>query len=1293
MSTELLPPSASPHTAAPVRGVAQSGIELANRYVARILQQHLVANPESRCWTARGSAVLVDISGFTQLSERLARKGREGAEQISDAIGSSFESVLQVAYDNGGSLLKFGGDSLLLWYVGESHLERACRAMLQMRRVLRDVGRLEFPDAKVTLRMAQAVQSGEFHFFAVGTSHVELLPTGPAWSRLVALEKVAQAGEIVVSEDAAASLPSRCVGKQKGGGVLLQREPPGDATKIPLMPRPKMAYEEVARCLSVAIRAHVLSGGGMSEHRHVTIAFIRYEGIDPLIDTTGPQTAADALHRLVSIVEAASEEYDVTFLASDVDADGGKLILTAGAPKVTGDDEEHMLLALRQIIDSDIPVPIRIGVHRGSVFAGDIGPFYRRTYTVMGDAVNLAARLMAMAEPGQVYATADVLDRSNTLFETAELLPFAVKGKAQLVQAWAVGRAKGSRTREATLKQLPLIGRDAEIAVMRNALAAARAGSGRLIEIVGEGGIGKTRLLEALREDAKEMDKQHAVCEAYSATTPYAVWTELLRELMKFGRDASDAVVESRLREMVAARAPDLMPWLPLIAIAFGLDVAPTPEIELLADENRRPKLHEVVGRFLAIVMPDPALIEIENAQHMDAASADLLGFLCGQLSGRPWLFALARRETGSRFKAPELPTTVRLALEPLAADDVLQMAQRATEDDPLQRHVLEVVAKRSGGNPQFLRDLLHSAIVSGGIGGLPDSAEAAAMARIDALAPEDRTLVRRASVFGLTFHPRMLSWFGDAGDAAIPAQSWNRLRELFDEEPDGYLRFRRSLLRDAAYEGLPYKLRRQLHGSVAARMEEELDEPEEAADILSLHYLDAGEHGAAWRYANAAGKRAQAAFAYVEAAGLYSRAVEAGRRLDQLSERELGGTYEALGDSWQRAGEPQKAFDAFAAARRMLHDDTLRVAGVYLKCSKAEEKLGEYRKALRWAARAGKALQGNRDPEAARHVARSSAWYALVLQRQGRTNDAMRRAQQAIEEAEAADDAEALGAAALVMGWACSALGRQGAEAFLQRSLEAYRKSGNLSRQAIIQANLGVICQWEGRWDEALEHYERGRQGSLKVGNTVSATLARMNIGEILSDRNELIAAEEALLEALPVWRASKYRHFLGGCLLFLARVSLKAGRIEEALKRLDEARTQFVHVGASEELLEVDGRLAECRARMGEPSAALELATAALARARAAKGGVKVVPMLERARGDALLQQGDFAAARQAYEASLAAARARRDLLETSLALRARIELDRVQGVEPSADIVAESAGLLGKLRIAAIPATSKG
>ncbi|HLW11078.1 MAG TPA: adenylate/guanylate cyclase domain-containing protein, partial [Casimicrobiaceae bacterium] len=797
--------------------------ERAGLYVPRVLQQHLADDPLRQAWSAEGTAVFADVSGFTKLSEALAQKGREGAEQITETIEHVFGVLLGVAYERGGTLLKFGGDALLLWFQGEHHMVHACGAAARIRDVLRDVGTIALPDVTITLRISQGVHTGRFEFFAVGTSHRELLPVGPGWSRLAAAEASAGADQIVLSAETAASIPAEYLGEALETGRMLLREPAEHAEKVPLVPRPKLATETLARCLSTAIRAQVLAGGGGSEHRPVAIAFIKFSGTDKLIAEQGVDEAAAALHTIVSTVQAACDEQDVAFLASDVDADGGKLILTAGAPKATGNDEERMLLALRKIVSTELPLPIRIGAHRGAVFAGDIGPAYRRTYTVMGDAVNLTARLMAKADVGSIYATADLLDRSDTHFETVRLEPFNVKGKTAPVQAFSVGAAKGSKTRHVSLQKLPLTGRNAELGVIRKAFVSARGGAGRLIDVVGEAGMGKSRLLEALRDAATGFRKIEATCEAYTASTPYAVWRELLRELMEFGRDDPDSAVVERVRGDLEAKAPELMPWLPLIATTLGIEIDPTPEMDMLAESNQRAKLHESLVRFLDVIFPKSCLVEIENAHHMDEASAELLSHVAGDLGLRPWLFAVARRASATGFRTADAPTIVRVELKPLAAQDALRMAQLAAQQNPLPAHVLEVVATRSGGNPQFLRDLLRTAIQSGGTADLPDSAEAAAMAQIDGLAPEDRALVRRAAVFGLTFHPRMLEWFTDEGEGPPPQpDTWNRLRELFDEESDGYLRFRRSLLRDAAYEGLPYKLRRKLHGAVATHLEAE---------------------------------------------------------------------------------------------------------------------------------------------------------------------------------------------------------------------------------------------------------------------------------------------------------------------------------------------------------------------------------------------------------------------------------------------------------------------------------------
>ena len=278
--------------------------------------------------------------------------------------------------------------------------------------------------------------------FLVGRSHRELVVAGPAASATVRMESVAVAGEILVSPSTASALAASDLGGEKQDGRLLRRAPSVAQVHAHRV-RSRRARGVTWRAASRRPSWTRSSGPATSPSTAGSWS--------PSCTSTGPTpcwrrgpgVAVEYLDRLVTDVQDAVDRPGVTFLGTDIDHDGGKIILVAGAPSTSGDDEHHMLLALRQIMDRDRTPAVRVGVNRGPVFAGDIGPSYRRTFTVMGDTVNLAARLMAKAAPGHILATPEVVALSSSTFAVEHVAPFTVKGKAKPVDALDVGVRTG----------------------------------------------------------------------------------------------------------------------------------------------------------------------------------------------------------------------------------------------------------------------------------------------------------------------------------------------------------------------------------------------------------------------------------------------------------------------------------------------------------------------------------------------------------------------------------------------------------------------------------------------------------------------------------------------------------------------------------------------------------------------------------------------------------------------------------------------------------------------------------
>ena len=1230
-------------------------------YFPRLAIEWIRSSPEQLQQELEGTIAFVDISGFTKLSERLARLGKSGAEELTATIDTCFVTLLDLAVANGGRLLKFGGDALLVYFSGEAHEARACLAAIEMRRALRVVGRLMVLGQKVSLRMSVGVHSGLFNFFMVGESHREFIVTGPGASAVVAMEGAADAGEIVISDATAAALSPGLVGEAKGPGHLLRRAPSPPH-------QPFLAFEQVDPALDLrqgiplGLRAALITRTE-PEHRRVTVAFIHYDGTDHLIAEQGPDEAARQLDVLVTHVQGAVDRQGVTFLATDADKDGGKIILTAGAPLSAGDDEHRMLLALREIMDADNPLPIRIGVNQGAVFVGEVGPHYRRTFTVMGDAVNLAARLMAKAAPGEILTTPDLLARSGTGFDSTELEPFLVKGKAKPVRAVSLG----AKTRGATTgadDALPFVGRERELHLLEEIAEQAVAGRGALVEIVGATGVGKSRLAARLREIAADRMQLFVVCERYDSSTPYYTVRRILRDLLELPAEGSDDELAFQFLSELGRRAPSLVPWAPLIGMAIAVTVPETRETLELEEEFRRTKLAEVSIALLAALLPQAGLITVEDAHFMDEASADLFGHVARTVRFTSWIWCVTRRDVSSGFIAPDDTPTSRIELHPLSQAEATELALAATHETPLPASELQLLVDRSGGNPLFVRELVAAVQNGDSIGALPGSIEDVVVARIDRLAATDRHLLRRMSVLGQSFSADLL---GDVVDD-VPDRTdpiWGRLEPFIVQEESGNLSFRNALLRDCAYDGLSFRLRQQLHSRAGDTIRDAAtrrgDDP---AELLSFHYLHAQRSQEAWSYSLQAAERARGVYANLEAAEYFERAIAAARRLPDLAPSEVSGAHEGLGDARNLTGNYTGAASAYRSARRLIGDDAVAQARLLLKLARVEGWLDRFTNALRWITRGIGILKDIDTMDAARQRAELFGWYGRFCQEGGKHRLAIKWCTQAAEQAEAAGDKETMADALRIIDWAKMDLGQLESPVNWEEALRLFEEIGDLPGQAGVLNMLGGFAYFKGNWDEAEALYRRAQSTARRTGNAVMDAFYVFNIGEIALEQGRLDEAEEAFVAVARTWRAAGYRSGAADAKGKLARVTAEQGRFDDALELFASCIEEMEDIGSRADTLEATSRMAECILLSGDFAGALALAERCLALAQDLGGVPPQIPLIYRVRGAALARAGDPVAGREALELSLLAARSRGAEHEVALTERVIAENEPVSG-----------------------------
>ena len=965
-----------------------------------------------------------------------------------------------------------------------------------MREALRLIGRVPTSSGPVVLRMSVGIHSGDFDFFLVGNPeiHRELLISGPDASITAETESAAAAGQIGLSATTAGLLDPRVLGPALSWGRLLRFAPDVDPVPVEEPSARRLAPTDA---LPPPIRAHLLGGAIQPEHRLITVAFVQFSGTDALLTSEGPGALAEALDDVVRNVQHACADHDITFFESDINRDGGKIMLTAGAPRSADHDEERMLRVARKVLDRAGRLPLRIGINRGHVFAGDFGPSFRRTFSVKGDSINLAARVMGKALPGQVLATPEVVARSHTLFRTTELPAFLVKGKSLPVRAVEVGPLLG--TRQGARATLPLVGRDDEMAVLARSLTDVRTGRGQLVEVVGPAGIGKSRLVSELLSAVEDFRVVVVACEQYESATPYAVLGRLLREVMGVppGADAAEVadVLTSTSRRMPRTSWP-------------GCPSSASPS----TSSCRRPERPGTSERssswpgsgswwsssWASCSSTRPCIL-VEDAHTMDESSALVLTELVDELAGRPWLLVVTRRDDATGFVPGDGSGVLSVRPRPLDAAEAWRFVQVALDEHPLPRQAMADLVERGGGNPMFLEALVLDAGLTGSVVDLPESVEGLVTSQIDRLRPADRTVLRYAAVLGTTVDEEAVArLLADDGGGLDPG-AIDRLADFLVRDRSGGTRFRNALARDVAYEGLPYRHRTALHARVGNTIEASASVPEEQCELLSLHFFHAGEHAKAWRYSVLAGDRALAKYALGEAIAFFARAARSTPHHEPVDRHEVARVHEQLADARWLVGLPQEAAAAYALARKDLRDDPVGLARIIEKEARIDQRHRKHSQAMRRISRGLHQLDGiaGADGEMARSLL--ARRYADSLFSQGRVDEALRWADVAARAAEESADKDTLAKAYEVLNYIHAGSGRPEPFPYGLMALQAYVELGNLRHQGWCLNNLAMQDFSAGQWDESLDKFRRATDIFRRIGDTAAEGNAAYNEAEIL--------------------------------------------------------------------------------------------------------------------------------------------------------------------------------------------------
>ncbi len=883
------------------------------------------------------------------------------------------------------------------------------------------------------------------------------------------------------------------------------------------------------------------------ERKQVTVLFADVVESTRIAERLGPDELHAVMDRCFALLLEEVHRFEGTvnqFTGDGIMAIFGAPLALEGAPQravLAALGIQRALACLRDELATSkgIDFRMRIGIHSGPVVVGRIGNDLRMDYTAVGDTTNLAARLQSAALPGSILVSEETARLLDGSFETRDLGPLELKGLARRRRAFEVigERAGSDRLAPRSEESLtPLAGRERELAQLSEAFASAREGRGRLVLLVGEAGLGKSRLLFEFRR--RLGPEPHLLvegrCASYGAHSAFLPIVDALRRTLGIEERDDEATAIARVEAWVRQIGGELAWTLPFLRGLLSLAPGDEAMLGLDAATRRSETFRALKLLLVAASQQRPVVFVVEDLHWIDPASEECLVFLAEAIVAARMLLVCSYRP-GYRQPFDDRSYHLRVALEPLTAAETAQLTRDVLAAPEVPEVVSRLVASKADGNPLFLEEVARSLIEDGTLRregdrvslardlqavAVPDRIYDVLMARIDRLADEPKRALQIASVIGREFALRLLERIREVGDRASALVDDLRAVELIYEKsvhPELAYMFKHALTHDVAYASVLLQRRKELHRTIGLAIEElYADRVAEHYETLAHHF----ERGEDWERA------------------LHYHERSAEKAADRYASRAVAWHCRQAIALADRAAAPRE--------RRRALEQRLGLACLYLS------EFGPSGDAFARAADHGEGAQ-----ERAIDLARASHSYVWAHAEA----PAARTAAAALELARAGGLPAAEALAASAEGFRLGVLGRiDGYLEQLERAQRLVGVAGDEEVEGLLHSLLAETSEWTGDYAGALAHGER----------------------------------------ALEIGRRLRLAHVMIFSTWFMGKAACCRGDYGRALERLEEARGLTQRIGDRAWNARILNTLGWCHAEIGSHARAQAFNEGAAALAR---------------------------------------------------------------------------------------------